>query len=260
MKLKGKSFEELSVEEVYRYNSIAQKKRGLKIFDYFTFFEFGMENDIVMSHKHLLEWDKESYIFQKEHETMVRDNYDCLYMPGDFFRALPISEFSDGKKRELVYGMVISAQAYVFEKVINKLENVIDLRFPSFFGKPYGESMFKDIPGKKGYSTLDLSDKRSAGNEVHRKVLDTVLMAYRPLIEESIIKALKPYSGYTFRYIDDLPQNDNFVKFIIGGKKIAKKMTFRTFFIDFFKYQQPVGYLEQVIDKVFNEYCGKLED
>ena len=254
MKVKSKNFDDLSEKEKYKFNTIRQKKIGKKEYDYFEITEPGGE-DKIFKYKNLKEWDKENYEFQKKHKTMVRENYDELYMPGDWFRALELNDFG---KRELTYGQLESARSYVTLNAYEKLSDYIEYLYPSIHVRKYGTKMFEPTEDKK-YSQLTDFEIRSAENEEKRKLIEKKLREFSNNIEETAISLLKPYKKYTFRKYSNKPRHDMLDKFIIGGFEAAENISFKTFFHNFVENQQPVEYLDKLIEIIYRKYKRKLK-
>ena len=253
MRSKKKNFDKLSEKEKYKFNAIRQKLKGKKKYDYFEITEPGHSKDIF-KFDNLKEWDFLNYEFQKKHGTLLRDTYDTLYMPGDWFRALELDSFG---KRNLTYGQLESARSYILSSVIDKLQEVIDSIYPVIYIIPYGEKTFKPTKDKKAYTMTEL-ETRSCGNEKVRDALMTKLISLTEKIEEDIIKRLKPYEGYTFRKYSEGPRHKMLDIFIIGGFEAAENISFKTFFKDFVERQQPVEYLDKIIDRIFKNYKREL--
>jgi len=192
---------------------------GKKKYDYFEITEPGGEEEIF-EYKNLKEWDQANYEYQKKHKTLVREKYDQLYMPGDWFRALELNDFG---KRELTYGQLESARNYVTLNAYEKLSDYIDFLYPSIHVRKYGTKMFEPTEDKR-FSRLTDYEVRSAGNEEKRLEMEKKLRELYTEIENMAIFLLKPYKGYTFRKYSEGPKYDMLDLFIIGGFEAAENM------------------------------------
>jgi len=173
-------------------------------------------------------------------------------MPGDWFRALELSEFGKNK-RKLVYGHLESAHSYIYTEVLEKLEEAIEKEYPYIYVRPYGVSMFEDIPNSK-YSRMTDTEKRAAGKEKELEFAQKRLVSLWDSIDVDIEKHIKKYSGYTFRKYSDKPVHDHLDFFIIGGFEAANDISFKSFFKDFYKRIQPVEVLDKIIDILIKKY------
>lgn len=239
------NLDKLTIKQLYMFNELNQKKIGQEQYDYLTLNEFSADTKKVFEFNTLKDWDFDDWEFQKAHETTVSESYDRLYMPGIWFRALEKSYISG--KRQLTYGQLESARSYCYRKVIEKLENKLNKKIPFMFSKSYGESLFSN-------NNLNQYEKRCGGKEVERKILEDKLRSLNHLIEEDILLMLKPYEGYAFREVSDRPIYDHLDYFIIGGFTAAEKISFKTFFKDFYDLEQPIEILKNLIKDVYKKY------
>lgn len=252
LKPSKKNLEKLDGENLYKYNTLMQKLKGKKEFDYFSIIEYGISSeDIFEKYKNIKEWDLENYLFQKEHETMVRDEYDSLYLSATLFRAIEKQEFSDNK--ELIYGNLESARSYIFEKIYRKLEKEIQNKYPYIYVQSYKEPTFKKIKGKKLYEMAD-TELRAGGKE---KELSDIKKRLRELynnIEDDIVFELNKFSGYTFKKYGKGSRFDRLDTFIVGGFEAAENISFKTFFNDFYLRLQPIELLKKPTKKILKKY------
>jgi len=247
------NFDKLTEEQRYKYNSVRQKKIGNKKYDYFEITEPGHSKKI-MKFKNIKDWDYKEYKFQKKHHTAVRPVYDQLYMPGSWFRVLELNDFG---KRELTYGSLESARSFLFQLVFEKLNDLIDLKYPYIHVRPYGTKMFEKTEDKR-FSIMTSYETRACGFEKERKELEKKLFELYNEIDDTIVSMLKPYQGYTFRKYSDTPKYDMLDSFIIGGFEAAEDISFKTFLKDFTKRQQPVEYLERIGEQIYRKYKKRL--
>jgi len=244
-----KKSDNLSEEEWYKVNDfLLKKKKDLKKHDYFILNDYGV-NENIFSFKNIKDWDYDNWVFQKEAGTLVRDNYDQLYMTDTWFRARPKEELRN--KREFIYGNLVSARGYILDKVYEKLEESIERKYPCIYVRKYGTPMFQKIKNSK-YSTFSETEKRCAGKEKERSDLDKKLISIYKNIEDTIIQNLKPYEGYTFKETPD-KQYDMY-NYIIGGFEAAENISFKTFFKDFQEKEQPVQVLKNIAENVYRKY------
>lgn len=249
------NLDKLTKKQLYKFNEINQKKYGKEEFDYLTLNEPGSDTKSAFDFNTLKDLDFDDWEFQKAHNTTVSESYDRLYMPGVWFRALEKSSISG--KRKLTYGQLESARSYCYGKVVEKLEKKLDKLIPFMFSKQYGESLFSDAD-ERGYSTLNIGEKRCGGKEKERKELENKLRSFHNLIEIDILKMLEPYDGYTFRQVSDKPIFDHLDYFIIGGFTAAGQISFKTFFKNFYDLEQPIEILDNLIKVVCKKYKKEL--
>lgn len=249
-----KNFENLDVKQRYKFNEIIQKVYGEEAFDYLTLNEPGSDTKEAFEYKSLKEWDFEDWKFQKEHETIVPESYDYLYMPGIWFRALELNDFG---KRKLTYGQLESARSFCFLKVLEKLDKKLDKEIPFLYSREYGVGMFSKIENSE-YSLFNSGEKRCGGREKEREVLEKKVKGYHEQIEKDVLELLKPYDGYTFRKLSDQPIYDHLDYFIFGGFSAAENTSFKSFFKNFYSMQQPVELLNKIIKDVYKKYKEKI--
>lgn len=246
-------FDKFTEKEKYIFNSYRQKIKYKKKYDYFCITELG-KNKSIFKFNNLLEWDKENYVFQKENQTEVRDNYDCLYMSGDWFRALELNDFG---KRNLVYGIIISVNSYLTEIVYDKLADYIDKKYPSIICRPYGVPLFENIPNSK-YSKMNDSETRANGKEKELEKLKLKLRGFWREIENQVLLEVKSLEGCTFRKVTEGSIYDKSDYFIFGGIEAAKNTNPKTFFKDFYDKLQPIEILDQIANKVYSKFKKNL--
>ena len=156
-----------------------------------------------------------------------------------------------------MYGQLESARIYVSLNAYEKLEDYIDSIYPTIYIRKYGTKMFEPTENKKLYKMTDF-ELRSAGNEERRLQMTKKLQELYPEIEDMAIKLLKPYKGYTFRKYSKTPRYEMLDLFIIGGFEAAENISFKTFFLDFVERQQPVEYLDKLVEVIYRKFKKKL--
>lgn len=248
------NLDKLDNKQRYKFNEILQKEYGDEKFDYFTLKEPGSDTKSAYEFSSLKEWDYEDWKFQKEHETIVPEVYEYLYMPGVWFRALELNDFG---KRKLTYGQIESARSFCFLKILEKLDKKMNKEIPYLYSREYGVGMFSKIENSE-YSLFNSGEKRCGGREVERYLLEKKIKEFHNQIEKDVLELLKPYDGYTFRKISNKPIFDHLDYFIFGGFTAAENTNFTTFFKDFYSMQQPVELLNKIIKDVYKKYKQEI--
>jgi len=280
LKPSKKVLDKLKGKKLYKYNTHRQKITGKKKYDYFEITEIGHSDENIFKFKNLIKWDIKNYDFQEKSreegtdeqikwqkkrgeeeisERYLAKDYNKLYMPGDWFRALELTTFGRGDKRKLVYGHLESAQSYVYIQILENIQDEIDKVYPYIYARPYGVSMFEDIEGSK-YSRMTDTEKRAAGKEKELEKVEKKLQSLWEKIEVDVELSIEDYSGYTFRKYSDKPLYDHLDFFIIGGLDAAENITFKTFFRDFYERIQPVEVLDIIIKELTEKYTKVILD
>jgi hypothetical protein len=249
-----KNLESLSPKDIYKFNELTQKEKGDEEFDYFTINEPFGSTEKVFEFANIKDFDFDDWKFQKENQTTVSEKYENLYLPGHWFRALELNDFG---KRRLTYGQLESANSFCLIQVIEKLEKKLDKKIPFIFAREYGVGMFSPIEGSE-YCSMNPSEKRCGGKELEREVLEKRIRELQPDIEKDILLALKDYEGYTFRRVSDKPLYDHLDMFLIGGFEAAEKISFKTFFKDFNRLEQPFELLKKTIKLIYKKYKKEI--
>lgn len=227
-----------------KYNECVQRKIGKKEYKYLTLNGY---RDLTDFSKSIKDVDFEDYLYQKENQTMVRENYDSLYLPEIWFRAID-KKFDFGKE-ELIYGSLISAREYGLNYVFNKLEKDIDKKYPFIYKR---ETLEKT---EGGFFSMSLTVK-AGGKEKERKELRDLLFTKRTEIEDEVLKVLEPLSGYTFKKYPKGKEGTEF--FIIGGFKAAENIFYKSFFDDFYEREESVDLLKKELKKVYKRFKKEL--
>jgi len=266
-----KAFDKLTKKETYKYNVYRQKFIGKKAYEYFTLNEPGSILNKIFKFNNIKDWDEDNFHFQEKSRKEAIDeqrkwqkkrgekltkkykvkNYTSLYMIGNWFRAIEKVEYS--QRKSFLYGQIESASSYVFIEVLEKLEDIINTKYPSILAKPYGTAMFESIPNSK-HSKLADYETRAAGKEKELLQAENILRNLHEKIENDVLDRIKPYSGYTFRKYSEGSKYDQLDNFIIGGFEAAKDISFKTFFHDFYKRRQPVEVLDNLIIELTEKY------
>ena len=218
----------LSNYEIYSINLELQKKIGFG-HDKFSFNEFGAGYDIS-KYKHLKEWDKEQYTYQKKHgQTHLDDSYK-IYLFGDWCR------FVENKK--LVYGMLLSLSSYIFEQVSEKLLKFESELYPhkvTTTSKKCKKKRINPLTKKKErFYTMDFTTK-AYGKEKELKELQKFIRKFEheilyPKIKNYVANHIK---NRTYRVIDKKDTFDNFHQFLFSDKEALENCTFENFLNDF---------------------------
>lgn len=236
--------EELKGRDLFNFNKEYQLLIGNEEYDYLTINCF-LDKETFFKSNTLKDFDYDDWKYQKEHGTLVRDEYDSLYLPGLFFRAMPFNMFN---KRDLLYGQLESAQSYVTKNVIEKLENKLSKIYPFLYVTEYGKSIFND----------EYTEKRAGGFEKERSIIEEKIRNRERDIQSFVILELEKYSDYTFIDYSDKPKTDHLDIYIIGGFKAAEQINPKSFFKDFTKKQQPVELLEKEIKKIYKIFKKEI--
>ena len=215
--------------EKYRVLLKNQKKVGFGE-DKFTINEYGSSNKKLAKYKHLKQWDKEQYIYQKSHgQTHLDENYR-LYLFGDWCR------FIENKK--LIYGEIFSVHSYIADKVSERLRAFEQGLYPHTTKFKYLKDKKKSknsLTSKKEYfSTLKIKTK-AYGKEKELKAFSKFMMIFeqeilRPKIKEYVLENL---SNRTYRVIYKKETFDNFHQLLFSDNKALKNCHFKTFLNDF---------------------------
>ncbi len=239
----------LSDYEIYSINLKLQKRVGFGN-DKFSLQEFGDDFDIS-KYKHLKEWDKEQYIYQKKHgQTHLDDSYK-IYLFGDWCR------FIENKK--LIYGMLLSLSSYIFEEVSGKLMQFENELYPhkvNTTSKKCKKKQTNPLTKRKEYFyTMDFTTK-AYGRE---KELEELQKFIRKFEYEILYPKIKRYvtthlRNRTYRVIDKKGTFDNFHQFLFSDKEALKNCTFENFLDDFNTLKRDTRDLKQ-IKKKFVKYA-----
>lgn len=239
----------LSDYEIYSINLKLQKRVGFGN-DKFSLQEFGDDFDIS-KYKHLKEWDKEQYIYQKKHGQTHLDGSYKIYLFGDWCR------FIENKK--LIYGMLLSLSSYIFEQVTDnllKFENELYPHELTTTSKKCKKKRRNPLTKKKEYFyTMDFSTQ-AYGREKELEELQKFIRKFEyeilyPKIKKYVAKHLK---NRTYGIVDKKDTFDNFHQFLFSDKEALKNCTFENFLDDFNALKRDTRDLKQ-IKKKFVKYA-----
>jgi len=218
------------------------KKKSRKEFNYLCSNEFDILKDY---NKTIFDIDFADWKYQKKNKTIVRDNYDSLYMPHINIEAFVRTKYS--LSRDYVSGNIESARSYLFNSLLEKLENELNKKFPTLLMIQY-----KKLNNK---NTELIFEHRSCGFELeYKKIYKFLHTKFIYHIDDYIVEnVLKNINEYTFIKTETYPVNILEYKYIIGDIKVAKQITLKSFFQDFEKFQQPIEYLYKIEKKVFKK-------
>lgn len=234
----------LKGKELDTFNFHYQKIKGKEEYDYITINNFSKEN-AVEKFENILEFDQADWAFQKEHLTMVRENYDSLYLPGIWFRAVPFNFLG---KRALLYGQLESARSYMLREIFELIRKKIDKKYPSLYIHEYGKN-----------ALMSETEIRACGFEKERTLLLTELHRLNNEIENEIIEIVKKFENYTFTKESKDPIMNGLTVYIFGGMKSAESTRLKSFFKDFIEKEQPIQVLEKIIKKLSKKYFKKIK-
>jgi hypothetical protein len=247
MNLKKKNtWYDLTPKQQDKYSEINLLRTAKEKFDYLKL--NGIYTKDFFKFKSILEFDYSDWKYQKKSETMVRQNYDDLYLENILFNAAP---FSISHKRTFINGNLLSARYYILEKVLEKFENRLEQKYPSIFFSPYNDN-----------NNFNSYEMRSLGNEEIRNKIEIYLFIYlRKAIDDYLILFKDKIDTATFLVHEDNILSDAIGTdiYIIGGKKVASKIKPKTFFYDFQEYIQPSGYLDIKIEEIFNIFVCEYD-
>jgi len=219
------------------------KKNSKKKFNYLHSNEFNIYKD---SEKTVFDIDFSDWKFQKENNTIVRKNYDSLYLPHISIEAFVKTKYS--LSRTYISGNIMSARSFLLNSLLNKLENELQKKIPTLLMIEYK----KIDNGNREF----ISEYRSCGLESEYKKLNIFLQTeFIFIIEDYIVNnILKNIENYTFVNIEECYRGDLNYNYIIGDLNSAKKIHLKSFFVDFEEFQQPIEYLEKIEHKIFNKF------
>jgi hypothetical protein len=262
----AKFYDALSKKEKSEIDVSVQKNLGQKKYEYLTLTDIGHSSNSIFKFDSVYDWAKENEAFQLKHalkdfgEEKAKENFpeDSLYLLADWFKWIEVPSYSS--KEELVYGTLISLEQYIIDAITEKNEDWLSKKIPHGYFKKHNEKMFQKIKDgdSAGLYTMAEQELRAGGKEEEyeriRKELNDLYNTFRKEIRENI----SHLTNYTFRvYTDD----DS--KMIIGGIDVAKKISFKTFLVNFRDNEQPDGIVENAIDHIFKiihkKYLTKLK-
>ena len=233
-----------------KINYLRQIKKG-KTQDFFSITDTSCETDIL-KFKNIKEYDYANYIFQKQHNTNIREEYNSLYLPGDWFRALPFDSLKE--ERTLLYGTLISFRSFFIDKVQEKIDDYIDTIIPNEYIYPYGQPLFVPTEDKKYFSMIDYEVRAGGREETLSSIKDFTFLMYKD-IEEYAIKIADRFKEYTF--IEESEEQELSSIYILTSIELAEKISFEDFFFKFREYQQPIGLVYNEVDSYFNNTIKK---
>lgn len=255
MKIKAtrKNLDELEGDELDRFNYFKTKEVGNKKYDYLRLLDSPSKKTFKQN---LYDWDKANWKFQKKHGTHVSNEFDNLWMIGEWFQAIPLNS-NNKHQNEILYGTLESARSHVFIAVLDALGDKLDDKYPMIFKTHYGEKLFKKTKNKKYSKMIDL-ESRYGLNEKEHTLIKNKLRSITDEIEQNVIKELEPLSGFTFKEsrTEDGAMADTF---IIGGFEAAKKIYFKELFKGFYEYEQPYQILKNIEKKLTKKYWKILQ-
>ena len=235
-----------------KMNYFRQIKRG-KTQDFFSITDTSCETDIL-KFKNIKEYDYANYIFQKENKTNVREKYDTLYLPGDWFRALPFDSLRE--ERTLLYGTLISFRSFFIDKVQEKIDDYIDNTIPFEYVSPYGQPLFVPTEDKKYFSMIDYEIRAGGREKTLSAIRDFAFVMYKD-IEEYAIKIADKFKEYTF--VEE-SEEELSSTYILTSIELAEKISFENFFFKFREHQQPIGLVYNEVENYFNNTIKKAID
>lgn len=239
----------LSDYEIYTINLKVQKKVGFGN-DKFSLQEFDESFDIS-KYKHLKEWDKEQYIYQKKNgQTHLDDSYK-IYLFGDWCRFI--------EKKKLVYGMLLSLSSYIFELVCDKLMEFENNLYPNRVDvKSQKEKKKRKNPltkKKEYFYTMDFKTSAYGREEELEKLKDFIRKFEQEILYPKIKKYVAKYlKNKTYRVVDKKDTFDNFHQFLFSDKEALKNCTFENFLNDFKALKRDTKDLKAV-EKRFVKYA-----
>ncbi len=268
-------FDKGSDYETYKANEFILLETEKKKYDYLYCNEVGRlgKNESIFDYKNLYVWDKSWWKYQKNSLTGVNTDkkyrdwyrvnyakYRSLYMQGDWYRWIEKEQFQ--KKPHMVYGSIEGLNNYVKIKIEERLESTIDKIIPNNFYHEYRTPLFIKEKGSK-YSTMADTEVRAGGFEKELEQVRKIKRESFHLFEEIIYKEITPFSNYTFTkweypdYKTTEKIEDGIKLMIVGGFKAAKKISFKTFLDDFYKLEQPIGLVDNLIEEIY-EFVEEL--
>jgi len=196
----------------------------------------------------LAKYDREEWLFQKEHKTMVEEKYNHLYLNPLFFRfsysdVFIIQDFID------IEASICSSSYYIYEKIYESVFEYISTLIPNMRVVPYGESAFKKIENDM---FIDNSELRCGGLEKEYEHLTRFFI--KDLFEDIMFDARaisKELDKFSFEIMD---LDNKQINFIVGGIGAANQIFFETLIKDLNKTVQPIGILENKLKLVIKKY------
>jgi len=239
----------LSDYEIYSINLKLQKRVGFGS-DKFSLQEFGDDFDIS-KYKHLKEWDKEQYIYQKIHGLIHLDDSYKIYLFGEWCRFV--------EKKKLVYGMLLSLSGYILEQVCDKLTEFENNLYPHRVDvKSQKEKKKRKNPltkKKEYFYTMDFKTSAYGREEELEKLKDFIRKFEQEILYPKIKKYVaKHLKNRTYRVIDKKDTFDNFHQFLFSDKEALKNCTFENFLDDFNALKRDTKDLKAV-EKRFVKYA-----
>lgn len=275
LKKAKKIFDKMSDKEIYKANQYILLSTEKPEFDYLYCSEIGRldTDETIFDYSNLYEWDKKWWKFQKNSLTELRKDkkyskwhninfkhYDDLYMQGDWFRWMQREEYKD--KPEMVYGLIQGLREYVTLAINEKIDEVINKKYPNMYHREYNTPIFVKEKGSK-YSRMAKSEIRAGGFENELDKLNKLKREKFYKIEKLIKKRIKKYSNYTFTkwdfpdYKTDVGIEDGTKILIIGGLEAAKNISFKSLLKDVHNLEQPIGIVDNLIEEIFKEVKEK---
>lgn len=227
----------------YLYNKYSTKILGKNIKNNFVFNEIGHldKNKSIFDFKNLLEETEKWKEFQNEHllkdfkgnpltgkalergKKIIINNNRNLYLYGDWIRY-----FDKSFTEEIFYyGILISLYSYIFDKMDEYWNKLVNKKIPNLLYKPYNEPLFKKCEDNPKHSTMYDFETRAFGKEEElKKIKDFWNNKGSDLISDYITEIIKPYKNTTFRISNLKDKYDPTSWDIIGGKEAAEHIKF----------------------------------
>jgi len=197
-------------------------------------------------YKNILDWDKKEWKYQKEHKTLLPKKYKNVYFPGEFFRAIETNFLG---KEEVIDGLIISSTFYIYKEIELLFYRKLDLLIPTITVIPEGKSFLEKSEDSNNY--IMEGELRCAGLCKERKKIIRSFMSQYVYLIDYINRNTKEIESYSFR--KETEESFDIDNFIIGGKKVAKKIRLKTFLKDFKENQQSIILLENIAKIIFKE-------
>lgn len=221
------------------------KWKGDKTNSYAYFFDFEI-SEINFVNKTILDLDKDEYIFQKESGTLVSNTYSTLYL-----NDIQVGFIEKDFISRPVNGNIISAQYYILDKVIDKLEKYIAKLYPFIFKTFYGEKYFTKTEDGN-YRLTHEPEIVAMGKEKEYHKANKLLRDMYWEIFDFIEILTKKHNIINFTFVNEFDFCNK--TYIIGGIPAAEKIKYDSFLVDFYKLEQTEEYLKRIVSKTYKKF------
>jgi hypothetical protein len=239
------------------------KKKGRKRYDYLIVWELDgphtdfsrwptladLSEEITAKEREIVEEEskrREIHPMEKEGVEYRASDLQTIY-----FVALPRNERMLGK-RQYVEGAFMSARDYIYERLEDRIGELIDEAFPSIIDR--SKPTFKKEKKKyNGQTVYRMRNKiKAMGNE---KLIEKLRREcfFSGWLKEEAIRLAEKFKGWTF--VEEA--RDDWHIYIVGGMETAGKIRMEKLFRDFYTLEQPVAYIEKEVERSARKWAKK---